>query len=197
MVRKVRPYPDPSLSWTDGLLRNDPTTIESLYTAHFPAVKQFVLKNSGTTDDAKDIFQEAVTVVWLKVREGTIAGAEVGAGPGGLIYTIARCKWLDVVRSARVKKMHVVSVDGIAAKAELEDDGVEERIQRFQRAYDQLGENCRTLLDKFYHERKDLASIAAEMNVHVDSIRTIKYRCMMKLRSFRAMILEESNTPQE
>ena len=40
-------------------------------------------------------------------------------------------------------------------------------------------------------EFDDLATIAAGMGVEEESIRTIKYRCMMKLRAFRRTISGE------
>ncbi len=62
---------------------------------------------------------------------------------------------------------------------------------RLRGVYDKLDDKCRTVLDQFYFERKDLATIAAGMGVEEESIRTIKYRCMMKLRAFRRTISGE------
>jgi RNA polymerase sigma factor (sigma-70 family) len=67
-------------------------------------------------------------------------------------------------------------------------DDIEERIVRLRGVYDKLDDKCRHVLDRFYFERKDLATIATEMGVEEESIRTIKYRCMMKLRAFRKAI---------
>ncbi|MBL0036011.1 MAG: sigma-70 family RNA polymerase sigma factor [Flavobacteriales bacterium] len=73
-------------------------------------------------------------------------------------------------------------------------DDIEERIVRLRGVYDKLDDKCRAVLDQFYFERKDLATIAAGMGVEEESIRTIKYRCMMKLRAFRKAISgEEQN----
>ena len=70
-------------------------------------------------------------------------------------------------------------------------DDIEERIVRLRGVYDTLDDKCRMVLDQFYFERKDLATIAAGMGVEEESIRTIKYRCMMKLRGFRKAISGE------
>jgi len=59
---------------------------------------------------------------------------------------------------------------------------------RLRGVYDKLDDKCRAVLDQFYFERKDLAAIAAKLGVEEESIRTIKYRCMMKLRAFRRTI---------
>ena len=177
-------------AWVFGLRRNDPATVRSLYSKHFPAVRQYVLQNSGTGIDAQDIFQEAVTVLWLKVKEGQLVP---DSDPGGFLFRVAKNKWLDHVRSAAHKHMKVVHDERTNdAQAEVADD-IEDRIVRLRGVYDKLDDKCRAVLDQFYFERKDLATIASGMGVEEESIRTIKYRCMMKLRAFRRTIEGEDN----
>jgi len=177
-------------AWLEGLQRNDPATVRVLYTAHFPAVKHYVLANSGTTSDAEDIFQEAMTVLWLRVKEGAFNASAEG-DPGGFLFRVAKYKWLDVVRSAAHRHMKVVHDERALERTDEVDDDLEARIVRLRGVYDKLDDKCRTVLDRFYFERKDLASIAEEMDVEEESIRTIKYRCMMKLRAFRSTISGE------
>ncbi|MBL0128730.1 MAG: sigma-70 family RNA polymerase sigma factor [Flavobacteriales bacterium] len=179
-------------SWLVGLRRNDPATIRSLYTHHFPTVRQYVLQNSGTTNDAQDIFQEAITVLWMNVKEGRFnTGAD--SDPGGFLFRVAKNKWLDTVRSAAHKHMKVVHDDRISAVGYDVDDDTEDRIVRLRGVYDKLDDKCKQVLDQYYFERKDLATIAESMGVEEESIRTIKYRCMMKLRAFRKTIAGEEN----
>lgn len=173
-----------------GLHRNDPTTVRSLYVKHFPAIRQYVVQNSGTGSDAQDMFQEAITVLWIKVKEDRFAPLD---DPGGFLYRVAKNKWLDQMRSAAHKHMKVVHDDRRnEVQAEAPDD-VEERLARLRGIYAKLDDKCRTVLDQFYFERKDLATIASGMGVEEESIRTIKYRCMMKLRAFRKAIRGEDH----
>lgn len=162
--------------------------LRALYTKHFPAVRQYVLQNSGTSNDAQDVFQEAVTVLWMSVKEGRLVP---DADPGGFLYRVAKNKWLDVVRSAAYKHMKVVHDDRALDPGTDATDDIEERIVRLRGVYEKLDDKCRAVLDQFYFERKDLATIASEMGVEEESIRTIKYRCMMKLRAFRKTISGE------
>lgn len=178
-------------AWVLGLRCNDAATVRALYKQHFPAVRQYVVSNSGTTDDAQDIFQEAMTVLWLKAKESALA---VGSEPGAFLFQVAKNKWLDVVRSAAHKHMKVVHDERkLDVRAEVPDD-TEEKLQRLRSVYGQLDDKCRAVLDQFYFERKDLATIAASLGVEEESIRTIKYRCMMKLRASRRTIAGDANT---
>ena len=179
-------------SWLVGLRRNDPATIRALYDRHLPSVRQYVLQNSGTTNDAQDVFQEAVTVLWMNVKEGRF-DSRADSDPGGFLFRVAKNKWLDTVRSAAHKHMKVVHDDRIDAMETDVDDGIEERIARLRGVYEKLDDKCKQVLDQYYFERKDLATIAQNMGVEEESIRTIKYRCMMKLRAFRKTIAGEEN----
>lgn len=175
----------------DGLRRNDAATVRALYMQHFPTVCGFVLRNSGTTRDAEDVFQEAMTVLWLKAKEEALQDA---SDPGAFLFRVAKNKWLDHLRSAAHRHMKVVHDERLPDHHDEADAGLEQRIVRLRGVYDKLDEKCRNVLDRFYFERKDLAAIADEMGVGEESIRTIKYRCMMRLRAFRRAIAgEEGN----
>ena len=169
----------------EGLRANDPQVLREIYTAHFPSVCRFVLKNNGLRDDAMDMFQEAVSVLWLKAKDNQL---EEGTDPGAFLFRVARNKWLDHLRSASRRNMSVVPVEHIPDQEAEATADAEERIQRMRSVYERMDERCRTVLGRFYFERNDLATIAAAMGVSEESIRTIKYRCMMKLRAFRRTI---------
>ncbi|MCC7501387.1 MAG: sigma-70 family RNA polymerase sigma factor [Flavobacteriales bacterium] len=183
-VTDIRSQP----AWVAGLQRNDPATVRALYSTHLPAVKRYVLQNGGTGNDAQDMFQEAMTVLWMSVKEGRLVP---DTDPGGFLYRVAKNKWLDVVRSAAHRHMKVVHDDRALDHGTDVVDDIEERIVRLRDVYDKLDDKCRKVLDQFYFERKDLATIAEGMGVEEESIRTIKYRCMMKLRAFRKAISGE------
>ena len=165
--------------------------IRALYATHFPPIRQYVVQNSGTTADAQDVFQESVTVLWLQVKEGRFS-SNAEPDPGGFLFRVAKNKWLDVVRSAAHRNMRVLH-DGHESHAQDDGHADEERLVRLRGVYEKLDSKCREVLDQFYFERKDLASIAAHMGVEEESIRTIKYRCMMKLRAFRRSISGEDH----
>ena len=54
-----------------GLAKNDKKAIETIYKENYNLVQALVINNSGTSEDAKDIFQEAMIVLYEKVQSGT------------------------------------------------------------------------------------------------------------------------------
>ena len=49
-----------------GLAKNDRNAIETIYKEYFKMVQSLVLNNNGNGDDAKDIFQEGMVVLYEK-----------------------------------------------------------------------------------------------------------------------------------
>ena len=166
-----------------AIKRNDDLVLKHLYQKNYPKVEQYILKNQGTSPQAKDIFQEAFLAMWKNVKLGKFLPKGESA-LDGYLYTIARNKWTDFLRSSRFKK--TVSVDkDIDLERQQADAGEEEENPHMKNtltAYARLGEDCRSLLNRFYFEKKSLKDISDELGIGAASVRNKKYRCMQKLR---------------
>ena len=54
-----------------GVAENNRKAIETIYLDNFRMVQTMIVANNGSSDDAKDIFQEAMIVLLEKARSGT------------------------------------------------------------------------------------------------------------------------------
>ncbi|NNC82993.1 MAG: sigma-70 family RNA polymerase sigma factor [Flavobacteriales bacterium] len=165
-----------------GFVQNDPDTLKQFYASHFPQVRNYILSNSGSAEDAQDMFQEAMLATWLNLKQGRF-NPEDEENLGAYVFRIAKFKWLDRLRSVQFKKVHRMNPevkDNIADDSEIQESS--DRVDHLRLVYATLDSKCKRILDMFYYDKKDLASIAAELGHDVGSIRTMKYRCMMKLR---------------
>ena len=54
-----------------GLAQSDKKAIETIYRENYNMIQSLIINNSGSADDAKDIFQETMIVLYEKVRSGT------------------------------------------------------------------------------------------------------------------------------
>lgn len=165
-----------------GIAENDNTAIEQVYDQHFRAIEGFILKNSGTSADANDIFQDAFIAVWLNIRDGKFESRS-GSSLGGYLFQVARNKWLDRLRSLDYKRtVRMVSQDQEVADENDDFRALEARVLKLEGLYSRLGEKCRQILNKFYYKRKSLEDIGREMHHDAGTVRTMKYRCMQQLR---------------
>ena len=178
---------DHKLQVVDAIKNNDSSTLKSIYTKNYPKVEVLVLKNNGTKEHAKDIYQEAFLAVWQNIKQDKFI-PKSKSSINGYLYTIAKNKWMDVLRSQGYKKTIVASqLQHFEIKDE-EDNGIDDDILKDKRlkdvmlAFKNLGEACRSLLRKFYFEKKSMNLIAEELSLDSASTRNKKYRCMKKLR---------------
>lgn len=167
-----------------GFANNDAHVLEEIYLKNFPTVRNYILKNNGTEDDAKDIYQEAVIHAWINARDGKFK-PQSNTAPSAYIYQIARHKWLDKLKSKKHRTTVRLAEEESHRLAEEEIEQLENRQQRIDyslQLYNELGNQCKQVLKMFYFEKRNLNEIASELEKEPGSIRTIKYRCMMKLR---------------
>lgn len=152
--------------------------LKVLYRTLYPKIRVYVMQNSGREADAKDIFQEALLAAWINYKKDNFQGnkSEFEA----YIYTIAKYKWLDQVKS-KTKKSTIRLDDTRQIKI---DENLYEEVDSsgLMAAIQQLGGKCKNLLDMFYFERISLIEIGIKMGYSADVVKTTKYRCMMKLR---------------
>ena len=55
-----------------GLANNDAKAAETIYKDNFNMVQSFILNNNGSYDDARDIFQEAMIVLYENAKNRII-----------------------------------------------------------------------------------------------------------------------------
>lgn len=164
----------------NGILKGDYQAITILYQNCYPAVKKLILKNTGQPEEAEDIFQESLVVLYRKIKNEDF---KLSCSLSTYIYSICRNMWLDKLRrKKRLKKLHEINNDYFDA-----DDDLfivmhkNEQYALFQKHLLQLGADCQKLLRLFF-EGNDMKYIAREMNYKsVGYARKRKFKCKDKL----------------
>ncbi|MCF7560563.1 RNA polymerase sigma factor [Sabulilitoribacter multivorans] len=172
---------------------NDSNILKHFYTTNYKKIETLILKNSGSIDYAKDIYQDAFIAVWTHVKNDKFVPKNDTALQAYL-YTIAKNKWMDYLRSNDFKKIssasklrHFEPADDFSEKTN--DDKLKtERLHKIMHTFKNLGEPCKSLLTKFYFEKKSMKDIADEFLLDAASTRNKKYRCMQKLRELALKI---------
>lgn len=166
-----------------GFKKNDSKIMEQIYAKVYPKVKVHILKNNGNENKAKDTFQEAFIACWKNIKADKLTE---NTNVEAYLFTIAKNKWIDYLRSSDFKKRAhnkgALNVTKVDEDTEVNEILNEENRNAMQRAFEQLGQNCKTLLNLFYFERKSMNEISTVMNVASASARNQKYRCMKELR---------------
>lgn len=165
-----------------GLAGNDRKSIETIYRSHYSMVQTLVINNSGTSDDARDIFQEAIVVLYEKAKSGSF---ELHAQLKTYIYAVSRRLWLKKLTiNQRFSGDLANAPETIATEDDIEM--YEHRSQDFElmeRALQHLGEPCKELLESYYLRKKNMSEIAKEFGyTNADNAKNQKYKCLMRLK---------------
>ena len=105
-----------------GLARNDKKAIETIYKDNFNLIQSLVINNSGSAEDAKDIFQEAMIVLYQKVQSGSF---ELNCQIKTFVYSVSRRLWLK-----RLMQQSRYSLHENTEELTLVDDDMEEHEKR-------------------------------------------------------------------
>ena len=164
-----------------GLARQDKKAIESIYKENFGLIQALVLNNSGSVDDAKDIFQEAMIVLYQKVQSGSF---ELNCQLKTFVYSVCRRLWLKRLMHQNRYTLYENHDQFVVVDEAVEDH--DEKAAAFglmEKAMNGLGEPCRSLLEAFYLQKKGMQEIAADFGyTNADNAKTQKYKCLMRLK---------------
>lgn len=167
----------------DAIRANDERTLRQLYTAIYPKVEKYILQNSGSTEQAKDIYQEAFIALWRNVQLDKFTPTGDGA-INAYLFQIAKNKWLDHLRSATINKTVSLKENHHEVMTfEEYNDKDTERINSIKENFKQLGDNCKELLTRFYYKKQSLKEIADVLEWTEATAKNNKYRCMERLRN--------------
>ncbi|WP_336513974.1 sigma-70 family RNA polymerase sigma factor [Pollutibacter soli] len=171
------------VSLVRALKANDDAVLKILYRDNYPKAERYVLENSGTEEDAKDVFQEAFIAAWRNIQLDKFY-PENETALAGYIFQIAKFKWIDRLRAD--KKNRVISIDETIRPWQKENEENESNdddfIQQVKKSFKNLGEVCREILSRFYFKKESLRTIASHTGLTEATARNNKYRCLQRLR---------------
>jgi RNA polymerase sigma factor (sigma-70 family) len=166
------------------LLNNNESAYQEIYKAHYAVIKQYVLKNSGSEDDVKDLFQEGIIALWDNIRSEKYKHTN-DSMLHGYFRTICKYKWMEALRG----KSKSVVINGDAGFDIQSDDIIlnnmikREEINEFANIFSTLSDKCRQILSLFYYDKKSMKEIGLATGYEISSMRNEKYKCIEKLRA--------------
>ncbi len=170
------------LDLLDGLAHNDRKAIETIYKDNFGMIQSFILNNNGSADDARDIFQEAMILLYEKARGGNF---ELTSKLKTYVYSVCRRLWLKRLQQLQRFGTPVESLEEtVPVEEELEEqDRRNEAFGVMEKAMSHIGEPCKSLLEAYYVHKKQMNEIAEGFGyTNADNAKNQKYKCLMRLK---------------
>ena len=157
----------------ERIQKGDEKALELIYKKYYRMMTKLVITNSGTEEEARDVYQDALVVFWQKARSGNLV---MTAKMSTYIYSICQNLWRKELD--RKKRLSHEEKDGSQSM----DLDSPEREKIIARCLDQLGETCRKVLMYYYFEEMSMQEIAEKLGfANTDTAKTKKYKCKQKL----------------
>jgi RNA polymerase sigma factor (sigma-70 family) len=166
----------------EGLAANEAKAIETIYRENYGIIQSFIIKNNGYSEDARDIFQEAMIVLYQKAVSGSF---ELNCQVKTYLYSVCRRLWLKKLQQLQRYNPAVEIVEEtIPVEEDLEDhEKKNEDYMLMEHAMDKIGEPCKSLLEAYYFQKKSMPEIADFFGyTNADNAKTQKYKCLVRLK---------------
>jgi len=153
--------------------------LNHLYKTALPQITKFVVRNGGDTDEAKDIFQDAVLSLFNTVK---LKKYENGRDLKGFLYFVSRNLWINRIKK-RNKQFSIVDTDSF----EMEDTPyakiiTQEKETAILDLMEKIGTQCKELLKYTLYDKLSLKEVAQKMGFASEDVaKTAQYRCKQKL----------------
>jgi len=164
----------------DGIRDKNNDILTFVYKEYYPFIKKYILNNNGNKQDAEDIFQETIVMIYRKVEEGQFS---LDCSLKTYIYSVCRILWLKELEMRKLlrkdnlepKKMDELDVEYLPEDSDLEKKNlIQEHVLR-------LDENCRQILTLFYDgaSMEEITEIIGTKSTLYTKF--IKFKCKEKL----------------
>lgn len=163
-----------------GLINDDNKAISQIYSTCYNPVRSYICKNSGEENDARDIFQEAIMVVYDKAKHNQL---NLTCSLKTYIFSIARLLWLKQLKK---KQKSIVQLKEAEEYTEVEEDTIEiynknTKHALFVKHFKQLSKDCQKIISLFL-DGKGIDEVTIIMNYNsTQHTKNRRYRCKKSL----------------
>lgn len=170
------------------LLSDREKAFEQLYEEAFPPVARFVSRMGGTFHDAKDIFQDALIVLYEKLIDEDVM---IQVSAQAYVLGIAKHLWSRKFREQQKN----ISLNAMEKDIAIPNDfyGKPELRTHLNRYLEMAGKKCMDMLQSFYYLKMSLQDIAEAFGYgSIRSATVQKFKCLEKVRQHvKASVYEE------
>jgi RNA polymerase sigma factor (sigma-70 family) len=137
-------------SYTDeeiikGIQSQNNDVLLYVYRKNLRSVRYYIEKNNGTAKDAEDLFQDALVLMYYKIREGSL---ELTSSFSTFLFSIVKLHWLKHLKQRERRKTDYEECDNFINENEglLEDIIQAERKAVFVRHFNELTTDCQKII---------------------------------------------------
>ena len=166
----------------EGILAQNPKVLKHIYDLMYPRIKAHVQQNSGTGNDALDVFQEAMMRFLGIVQNGRYQQENWQ----GYLFGICKHVWYNISRKRKkMPGMEHIDIEQLAMEGESivwEFFDITPIVDLIREKLEKISTVCKKLLVQYYFEKRKQVEIAEEMGYTPGSIRQKAMKCKEELK---------------
>ena len=156
--------------------------IKSIYREHFDSLTWIVKNNSGSRQDAEDIFQEVLVSFIGLVQQGKFRGESTVKT---FLFSMMKHTWLNELKKRGRSELRELKFEKARDQQETDVSYLiteREAKKHVMDVVDQLGDTCKKILVMFYYENLSMKEILANLEYENEQVvRNKKYKCLKQL----------------
>ncbi len=168
-----------------GILENNSIIVQFIYDRYFHEIKKFIEKFGGNNDDALDVFQDGIIVIYEQMTKGETSKIK---NFRGYFFSVCKFKWFNTIRDGKYSELTKVDMEEILPAFEYKQvsenlsDALEKerRVKVYFNSFMDLPSVCQKMI-RFVAYGWAIEDIAAEMNLSVVYTYRKRQACLNKL----------------
>ncbi len=164
----------------NGIRDRDTKVLDFVYDNYYHQIRVFVTQNQGSKEDAKDIYQDAMLVIYQKLQQNNL---RLTCSFNTYLYSVSRLLWLKQLERRKLWKQYTEDAENFVSL----DDSIitifemNERYKLYQTHFKRLSFSCQKVLELFL-ARIPLKEIARILGFKSEQYaKKRKHQCKEKL----------------
>ena len=164
----------------DSIQNGDDNVLGILYEKNLTMITKLVKDNSGTENDSAELLQDALVILWEKIRKNEF---ELRSKISTFLYAVVKRKWLqELARRKKYTELNEVvdhSNNEPSAEANLQEAEMIDMVKSCMRLLSPL---CQNILTAYYYENKSMSEISKLYSLANENVaKSKKYQCKKHL----------------
>jgi len=162
-----------------GILRHDTLVLSYIYKQYYYKVNAYVKKNSGSGEDVDDVFQEAIIVIYRKLKEDDLLfqnrSFEI------YLFSVCRFLWLKSLNRRKIEREKLL--ESLPFSEDIYDDDLSKLVEKneryllYQKHFRNISTDCQKILQLFF-DKVPIRQIAQVMGITSEKyVKTRKFKC--------------------
>ncbi|MFZ5941190.1 MAG: RNA polymerase sigma factor [Bacteroidota bacterium] len=143
----MRQYSDREL--LHGIYSHNTRVLNTIYREYLPYIDHYVRQHGGTSEEAKDVFQEGMIIIYFKINSG---GLNLKCKFSTYLYAVCKNIWIQASkkrkRQAEMAREKYMVVE--EPSTEIDPASEIELKNLFERQFIRLSQDCQLILRMFF-----------------------------------------------